>query len=134
VIILTNTASQELAPGQSLIFNNVILHTGCSECFRNNSGSVTLGRKNAIYEISFDSNIGSTTAATPAQLDVMLNNTPLSETTMISTTAAVGDLNHVGAHTGVQTCCCGPEYITVTNTGDTTITVEDPSLFIKRVA
>lgn len=134
MIILTNTVSQELAPGQSLTFNLVTLHTGRCECFREGSGTVMLSQRNAIYEIDFGANIGSDTAATPAQLDIMVNGSPLTETTMISTTAAVGDLNNVSRHTAVKTCCCGCEYITIVNTGETTVTVEDPSLFIKRVA
>ena len=134
MIILTNTASQELAPGQSLTFNLVVLHTGRSECFRKGSGSVMLSHRNAIYDIDFSANIGSTTAASPAQLDIIVNGSPLVESTMISTTNAVGDLNNVGKHTGIKTCCYGIETITITNTGDTTIVIEDPSLFIKRVA
>lgn len=134
MIILTNTASQELAPGQSLTFNLVVLHTGKCECFREGSGTVILGQRNAIYEIDFSANIGSTTAATAAQLNIMSNASPIVETTMISTTATVGNLNNVGKHTAIHTCCCSPESITITNTGETTVVVENPSLFIKRVA
>ena len=51
MIILSNTASQELAPGQSLTFNLKVLHTGRCECFRENSGAVMFAQRNAIYEI-----------------------------------------------------------------------------------
>lgn len=134
MIILTNTASQELNPGQSLTFNLEILHTGKCECFRNGSGSVLLSPRNSIYDIAFGANIGSTTAATSAQLSVMVNGSPLTETTMISETTTVGNLNNVGRHTAIKTCCCGAESVSVTNTGETTIVVENPSLFIKRIA
>lgn len=133
MIILTNTASQVLAPGQSLTFNTKVLHTGCAECFRDNSGTVTLRMSKAIYEINFSADIGATAAGT-AQLSIYLNNSPMVETTMISTTNAAGDLNNVAKNTAVQTYCCGPENITVVNTGETSINVSDPSLFIKRVA
>ena len=134
MIILSNTASQELAPGQSLTFNLKILHTGKCECFRENSGAVMFAQRNAIYEIDFGANIGADVAAGVAQLNVMLNGAPLTETTMLSTTTAVGDLNKVSCHTAVKTCCCGQETVTVVNTGETTVTVENPSLFIKRIA
>jgi len=134
VIILTNTASQELAPGQSLIFDTEVLHTGCAECHRINSGAVTLRRRQAVYGINFGANIGAT-APGVAQLAIEVNGSPLIETTMISTTASAGDVNNVAKTTAVQTCCCGPETVTIVNTGATTIVVEkNPSLFIKRIA
>jgi len=134
VIILTNTVSQELAPGQSLTFNLRVLHTGKCECFREGSGAVVLGQRNAIYDVDFSANIGATVAAGVAQLAIASNGSPLVETTMISTTAAVGDLNNVAKHTAIKTCCCGPESITIINTGETTVVVENPSLFIRRLA
>lgn len=134
MIILTNNASQELAPGQSLTFNTEILHTGCAECHRIGSGAVTLRMSQAIYDIFFKANIGSTTAATPAQLTMFLNGSPMTETAMVSTTTAVGDVNNVACETGVRTCCCGPETLTIVNNGETTVVVEQPLLKIKRVA
>ncbi len=134
MIILTNNASLELAPGQSLTFNTDILHTGCAECHRIGSGAVTLRMQQAIYDIFFKANIGSTTAATAAQLTLFLNGSPMNETTMVSTTTTVGDVNNVACETGVRTCCCGPETLTVVNNGETTVVVEQPLLKIKRVA
>lgn len=134
MIILTNTGSPELAPGQSLTFNLVVLHTGRGECYREGSGSVILGQRNAIYDVDFSANIGATVAAGVAQLAIVSNGSSLVETPMISTTTAVGDLNNVGKHTAVKTCCCGPESVTIVNTGETTVIVENPSLFIRRLA
>lgn len=133
MIILTNTASQELAPGQSLTFDTEILHTGCAECHRIGSGAVTLRQQQAIYEVHFSANVGAT-APGVAQLAIDINGSPLIETTMVSTTAAAGDVNNVAKDTAIRTCCCGPETCTITNTGETTVIVENPSLFIKRVA
>lgn len=134
MIILTNNASLELAPGQSLTFNTEILHTGCAECHRIGSGAITLRMWQAIYDIFFKANIGSTTAATAAQLSLFLNGSPMTETTMVSTTAAVVDVNTVACETGVRTCCCGPEALTIVNNGESTVVVEQPLLKIKRVA
>lgn len=133
MIILTNTASQTLAPGQSLTFNTVILHTGCAECHRPNTGSVILRQQQAIYNVHFSANIGASVPG-PAQLAIEINGSPLIETTMVSTTAASGDLNNVAKDTAVRTCCCGPETVTVTNTGTAEVVVESPTLFIRRQA
>lgn len=133
MIILTNNASQELAPGQSLTFDTEILHTGCAECHRVGSGAVTLRQQQAIYDVHFSANIGAT-APGVAQLAIFINGSPLPSTTMISTTSAAGDVNNVAKDTGIRTCCCGPETCTIVNTGDTTVVVENSTLFIKRVA
>lgn len=68
------------------------------------------------------------------QLAIGVNGSTLVETTMISTTAAAGDVNNVAKNTAVRTCCCGQEAVTITNTGTTTVVVENPSLFIKRLS
>ena len=133
MIILTNTASQELAPGQSLTFDTESLKTGCAECHRPGSGAVALQKRQAVYEIHFSANIGAT-APGVAQLAIDINSSPLTETTMVSTTNAAGDVNNVAKDTAVRTCCCGFEICTVVNTGETTIVVEQPTLFIKRIA
>ena len=133
MLILTNTGSQELAPGQSLIFNLTVLHTGKWECYREGSGSIGLKAQGAFYEVCFSADIGAT-AAGAAELSIELNGSPLTEGTMTSATAAEGDLNNVAKTTAVKTCCCMAEYITIVNTGTTTVNVENPSLFIKRIA
>lgn len=134
MIILTNSTSLTLGPGQSATFDTVVLHTGCAECYRNGSGAVTLRMQNAIYEIAAGGNIGATTAGEVANLTVFLNGSPLPETSMNSTTAAVDDVNNVYRETAVRTCCCGAEPVTIRNNGDTTIVLENPILKIKRVA
>ena len=133
MLILTNTASQEIAPGQILIFDLTRLHTGKCECYRNGSGSVGLRAQNAIYEINFSANIGAPVAGV-AELSIVANGSPLTETTMMSTTATAGDLNNVSTTTAIRTCCCSSEFVTVMNTGTTTVTVDNPSLFIKLTA
>jgi len=135
VIVLSNTIAQTIQPGQSLTFNNVVMHTGCAECHRDNTGYVLLKALGGIYECSFGANIGST-APGDAQLSIAINGSPILETTMISTTAAAGDLNRVSSDTAIRTCCGNAgESITVINTGTTEVTVgADPCLFIKRIA
>lgn len=135
MIVLSNTVAQTLAPGQAMTFDTEVLHTGCAECHRNNSGAVIFRANGAIYECKFGANIGSTEVG-DAQIALVVNGAPLLETTMIHTTATAGDLNRVSCDTAVKTCCgTGGESVTVVNTGTTTVNVgANPCLFIKRVA
>lgn len=135
MIELSNTNAQVLAAGQSVIFNTVLLHTGCGECHRPNSGSVNLAQKNAIYEVSYNANIGNTTTG-DAQLAITLDNSSLPETTGKVVTESAGDLQNVSASTFIQTCCCNAaNSILLTNTGTTEINVDSFSrLSIKRIA
>ena len=132
MIILTNDGSPILAPGQSLTFNLVILHTGCAECYRPGSGAVGLRRTGSIYDVDFKANIGAT-APGEANLTLFLDSSPMNETAMVSETAAAGDLNNVACSTAIKTMCM-PSTLTVVNNGETTITVEDPLLKIRRTA
>ena len=135
MLILTNMASQEVAPGQVIIFNATVLHTGKWECYREGSGSVGLRAQNAIYEINFSADIGATEVGV-AELSIAVG-APfayLPETTMTSTTAVAGNLNNVAKTTAVKTCCGSSEFVAIVNTGTTTVTVENPSLYIKRTA
>lgn len=136
MIELSTTNAQVLSPGQSAIFDIIILHTGCAECYRNNSGSINLTQRNAIYEISFNCNIGATIAATPAQIAVTLDGSSLQETTQKTISTAAGDLQGVGAQTFVRTCCCGgSNTILLTNTGTTEINLDAKArISVKRVA
>lgn len=136
MIELSNTNAQVLAAGQSVIFDTVLLHTGCGECHRPNSGAVNLAQKKAIYEISFNANIGATTAGDDAQLAITLDGSPLPETTAKVVTTTAGDLQNISASTFVQTCCCNAaNTILLTNTGTTTINFDvSGRLSIKRIA
>ena len=136
MIVLSNSNAQTILPGQSATFNVVVLHTGCAECYRPNSGVVNLSGRNAIYEVDFSGNIGTTTAGDQAQLTIMMDGSPLLETTVKSTMAAVGDLNNVATGTYIKTCCCSSaNAVTVVNTGSTTVNLDaNPLLKIKRNA
>lgn len=120
MIILSNSIAQTLQPGQSATFDTIVVKTGCAECYRPGSGVVNLRFKDSLYDISFNGNIGATTADA-AQLSIAYDNSPMLETTMISQTAAAGDLNNVGASTAVKTMCCDCSAISVVNTGTTVV-------------
>lgn len=137
MIVLSNTIAQTIQPGQSLTFNNVVLHTGCAECHREGSGAVGLRAGNSIYDVAFSANIATATASTPVQLALSIDGSPLLETTMKSTPSQANVFNNVATETRVSTCCCngGRGAITVMNTGAAPVTVDaNPCLSIKRDA
>lgn len=122
MIELSNSNAQTLSAGQSVIFDLTLLHTGCGECHRANSGVINLAQKNAIYEISFNGNIGATAAGSPAEVAITLDGSPLLETTAIVPTITAGDLTNVNGKTLIKTCCCNAaNAILLTNTGTSTI-------------
>lgn len=134
MIILSNTIAQTLAPGQSLTFDNTIMHTGCNaECHRNGSAGVTLS-KNGIYEINAKLNVAPT-ADGSAELAVMAGGGALPETTMISTPSAANDVNTIFCSTAFRPCGCCGEMITIQNVGTVPVAVSpNACLFIKRIA
>lgn len=136
MIILTNSTSLTLGPGQSATFDTILLQTKSgAECFRKGSGTVLLTARNAIYNIAGGGNIGATTVGN-ANLTIFLNNSPMTETTMNHATATVGDTNNVFRETSIRTCrmCNVAEGVTLVNNGETTIVLENPILKIGRVA
>lgn len=134
MIVLTNTIAQTIAPGASLTFDEVILHSGCGECHRKGTGSVKL-RCNGVYELHFHANVGGETAATAVQLALAIGGEPLPETTMISVPVAVDDLNNVGTSTLLKNCCGDYDRVTVVNTGTVPVVIgANPVLYVKRVS
>ncbi len=137
MISLSNTAAQTLTPGQSLIFDNVIVKSGCAECHRANTSSIKFCARNAkaIYEVHFSGNVTNGTAAAPVQLSLALSGDVLPGTTMISTPSAANAVNNVSTSAVVRNNCCDYDRITVTNTGTSDITVSPGAMIIaKRVA
>ena len=122
MIILSNSIAQTIQPGQSATFDTVVLKTGCAECYRNGSGVVNLRFKDSLYDISFTGNIGATETG-EAQLAIAYDGSPMTETTMISQTAAAGDLNNVSASTAVKTMCCECGVVTLINTGTLAVNI-----------
>lgn len=131
---LSRTNTQTLAQGESVVFDTILLKTGCGECFRKNTSFVNLTKRNTVYEISFNCNIGATAAGT-GEIGITLNGSPLQETIGMVTTAAAGDLDNVSCSTYLETCCCGDlGSIALTNTGTAELNVgENPRLSIRRI-
>lgn len=129
MIELSNKTEQTLAPGQSITFDDIILHSGCGECHRNNTDSVKL-RANGIYSLCFHANIGSPTAATNVRLQVTLGGTQLPETIMRNTPAAITDRNNVGTATRIKNCCGDYDRVRITNTGANSVIVAAGSALV----
>lgn len=132
MILLTNSATQTVAPGEAVAFDTVIFQTGAGECHRRGSGAVSM-RSDGIYDIEFSANLGSVAAGT-AELAITVGGEPLNETVMDTVTAAAGNLENVATMTAVRNCCGGYDRIAVENTGATSATVDNVKLFVKRIA
>lgn len=134
MIILSNSIAQTLAPGQSLVFDVTVLKTGCNtECHRNGSAPVTLN-KSGIYDISVKANVTAEQEGT-VELAVMASGGELAETLMVSTPAAVGDINTIACNTALRPCGCCGEAITLQNVGTIPVVVSPGAcLFVKRIA
>lgn len=129
MIVLSNSLEQTLAVGESIVFDKVLIHSGCGECHRENTSSVKMIHKGD-YHIEFHGNIGATTETTPAQLTISVGGEALPETTMISVSTAAGDINNVGSATIVKNCCCDYSRITVTNNGTVPVNIDANSALV----
>jgi len=133
MISLMNSTAQTLTAGQTMAFDTVVFHTGCSECYRKGTGSVKMTR-NGIYEVSFNANVTAATAGDVVQLSIQQGGVTVPESTMISTPAAANAVNNVACDIPLQNCC-DYERITVVNTGTTDVVISaNAQLFVKRVA
>lgn len=129
MIELSNTTAQTIPVGGSVTFDKVLLKSGCDVCYNAMvPTSVKLRSKN-IYDIEFHGNITSTTAGDALQLAIAVGGSPLVQTAMNATPAAVGDLVNVSAGTYLRNCCCDLDRVSVINTGTTPVTLAPNSSF-----
>lgn len=134
MLAVSNSTVQTLNPGQSSAFDTVLLHTGCAECYNPTTGLIGLKAGNAIYDISFDANIGGTEAG-DAQIGITIDGEPIKQTIAMVVTATAGDLQHVSGGIFLPTCCPMPNVVRLTNTGTTEINLgANPVVRIKRIA
>lgn len=137
---LTANAIQTVAAGSNVIFTDTIVTGNCSMVHRDDSGLVTLRgiteQCRARFRVSFGGNIAITTGGTvgPISLALAINGEPVATTTMISTPAAAEEYNNVfsAIFIDVPRGCCSQ--ISVRNTSDQAIDVQNANLIIERVA
>lgn len=132
MITLSNLTAQTLAPGQALVFDDVVLHSGCGECHRKNTGSVKL-RANGVYVVNYGANVSSATAGAPVQLSLQIGGATLRETTAIATSSVADAVTNIFRETQLKNCCGDYDRITLVNTGTNPVIVgEGAVLNIRR--
>lgn len=137
---LTANAIQTVPANGNVIFTDTVVCGNCSIMHREGSGLVTLrGLTNqcrARFRVSFGGNIALPTGGTvgPISLAIAINGEPVVTTTMISTPAAVEEFNNVfsAIFLDVPKGCCSQ--ISVRNTSNQPIDVQNANLIIERVA
>lgn len=137
---ITANAIQTVAENQNVLFTDTVVCGNCSIMHREGSGLVTLrGLTNqcrARYRVSFGGNIAIPTGGTvePISLALAINGESVATTTMISTPTAVEDYNNVfsAIFLDIPRNCCSQ--ISVKNTSDQAIEVQNANLIVERVA
>lgn len=137
---ITANALQTVAANQNVLFTDTAVCGSCSILHRNGSGLVTLrGLTNqcrARFRITFGANVEVPTGGTlgPISLAIAVNGEPVNTTTMISTPAALEELNNVftSIFLDVPAGCC--TQISVENIGTESIAVQNANLIVERVA
>ena len=138
---ITANAVQTVAENQNVLFTDTVVCGNCSILHREGSGLVTLrGLTNsqcrARFRISFGGNIAVPTGGTVSEISlaIAINGEPVPASTVISTPAAVEEFNNVfsSIFLDVPKGCC--YQISVRNTSDQDITIQNANLIIERVA
>lgn len=133
MIVLSNTTAQTLKPGESLIFDNTVIQSGCAEYHSDRSSSVLI-LKPGMYEIHFTGNVAGIEDESTLRLGIRVGSNTLSETTMMKTVCHKEHYSNVAAATIVR-CETKGKAIGVTNIGAVPIVIAPhSSIFVKRVA
>ena len=137
---LTANALQVVEANQNILFTDTAIAGSCSILHRSGSGLVTLrgitNQCRARFRVTFGGNVSLPAggALGPVSLAIAINGEPVATTTMISTPAALGDFNNVfsSIFLDVPAGCCSQ--ISVKNTTDQSIDVQNANLIVERVA
>jgi hypothetical protein len=137
---ITANALQTVEANQNVIFTDTVVCGSCSILHREGSGLVTLrgitSQCRARFKVTFGANIALPTGGTvaPMTLAISINGEPVPATTVIVTPAAVEEFSNVftAIFLDVPSTCC--YQISVKNTTDQAIDVQNANLIIERVA
>lgn len=138
---ITANALQTVSTGSNVVFTNTAVSGTQCMLHREGSGLVTLrgitNQTRARFKITFGGNVAlpaDTTPVTPISLAIALNGEPVVETTMISTPATAATYNSVGRvlFLDIPAGCCSQ--VSVKNTSVSSISIQNASLIIERVA
>ena len=137
---LTANALQAVEANQNILFTDTAIAGSCSILHRSGSGLVTLrgitNQCRARFRVTFGGNVGLPTGGTlgPISLAIAINGEPVATTTMISTPAALEEFNNVfsSIFLDVPAGCCSQ--VSVKNTTNQSIDVQNANLIVERVA
>ena len=137
---LTANAIQTVEANRSLYFTDTVVSGNCSIFHRDQSGLVTLrgltDQCRARFRVSFGGNVAVAEGGTagPISLAIAISGEAIPTTTMISAPAAIGEYNNVfsSIFLDVPRSCC--YQISVVNTSDQAIDVQNANLIAERVA
>jgi hypothetical protein len=137
----TAVAQQTVEPNQVVLFTNVAVRGNSSIMHRSGSGLVTLRglttyQPRARFRVSFGANIAVPTGGTvgPISVAIAIDGEPVASTRMIVTPAAVEEFFNVSRDVNIDVpagCCT---QISVENTSEDDILVENANLIVERVA
>ena len=136
----TANALQTVASNQDVLFSETAVNGNCSIIHREGSGLVTLrgitSQNRARYRAFFGGNIALPTGGTVGEISIALaiNGEAVGPATMVETPAAVEEFSNVSASVfiDVPIGCCTT--VSVTNTSDQAINVQNANLIVERVA
>lgn len=127
MILLSNSTTQTVQPGEAITFDLETFKSGCCECHRQGSSAIKL-KKCGVYELMFTGNVGGAAVGT-VQLQMEAGGEVLPETTIIVTEDTVGSLDNVASHTFFRNCCGDYDRITIVNTGTVAAVIDANSAF-----
>lgn len=137
----TAVAQQTVEPNQVILFTDDAVRGNNSIMHRQGSGLVSLRgltccQPRARFRVSFGANIAIPTGGTvgPISVAIAIDGEPVASTRMIVTPAAVEEFFNVSreAHIDVPAGCC--VQVSVENTSEDDILVQNANLIVERVA
>ena len=137
---VTANSIQTILTGQNVLFTDTAICGNCSIIHRSGSGLITVkgntSQYRARYRVSFNGNIAIPTGGTVGEISlaIAMEGEIIPVTTMIVTPAAVEEYFNVSTTTFIDTMrdCCTT--VTVKNTSDQSINVQNANFIIERVA
>lgn len=131
MIVLSNTAAQTVQPGEDVMFNTVIMRSGCDAYWQGGTGPLHI--KCGVYDLEFTGNVGGDEATQP-NLAITVDGAVLPETRMTETSALATDTHNVHASTRRRNCFAGA-VVSVRNVGTTPVVLQaNPALVVERRA
>lgn len=133
-------ALQSVDENQNILFTDATACGSNSIYHRDGSGLITLrgitNQCRARFKATFGANVAIPTGGTvgPISVAISVNGEPIDVSTMITTPAAVEEFNNINRsiYLDVPAGCC--LQLSVKNTSDQTISVENANLIIERIA